>query len=255
MSEQRDVKLPAVRSSAEYAVGYGKPPVHSRFKPGQSGNPKGRAKGSKNRPLAVGHERLQSIILEEAYRDVTVHDGTRDVTVPMAQAVVRSLAANAAKGRQGAQKLFAELLAATERQRRAEHADWIKTWVHYKKRWEEELARREALGIDASDPLPYPDHVVVDLRADTATIVGPVTKEEKAKYDRWIKRRELLHNEAEELRDVIMRVRNKTWKAAHAEDLAHTEKAIEVLDKLLSEGGWWFCRTETSSPTPPRCRP
>ena len=31
-----------------YAVGYGKPPGHSRFKPGHSGNPKGRPKGSKN---------------------------------------------------------------------------------------------------------------------------------------------------------------------------------------------------------------
>ena len=31
-----------------YEVGYGKPPKHTRFKPGQSGNPKGRKPGSKN---------------------------------------------------------------------------------------------------------------------------------------------------------------------------------------------------------------
>ncbi len=31
------------------AVGYGKPPVHTRFKKGQSGNPRGRPKGSRNR--------------------------------------------------------------------------------------------------------------------------------------------------------------------------------------------------------------
>jgi hypothetical protein len=29
-------------------VGYGRPPKHSRFKPGQSGNPKGRRKGTNN---------------------------------------------------------------------------------------------------------------------------------------------------------------------------------------------------------------
>jgi hypothetical protein len=31
-----------------YAVGYRRPPIHSRFKPGQSGNPKGRPKGTNN---------------------------------------------------------------------------------------------------------------------------------------------------------------------------------------------------------------
>lgn len=30
------------------AVGYGRPPMHSRFKPGQSGNPKGRRRGKRN---------------------------------------------------------------------------------------------------------------------------------------------------------------------------------------------------------------
>jgi hypothetical protein len=31
-----------------YAVGYGRPPKKARFKPGQSGNPRGRPKGSQN---------------------------------------------------------------------------------------------------------------------------------------------------------------------------------------------------------------
>ena len=37
---------PAERSG-DYELGYGKPPVSTRFKPGQSGNPKGRPRGSK----------------------------------------------------------------------------------------------------------------------------------------------------------------------------------------------------------------
>ncbi|MEO3416468.1 DUF5681 domain-containing protein [Roseovarius sp. CAU 1744] len=52
----------------------------------------------------------------EAYRDITVRDGARAVTIPMAQAIVRSLAVNAAKGEHRAQRLFAEMLATTERQ-------------------------------------------------------------------------------------------------------------------------------------------
>lgn len=35
-------------TSGDYEVGYCKPPKHGQFKPGQSGNPRGRPKGSKN---------------------------------------------------------------------------------------------------------------------------------------------------------------------------------------------------------------
>ena len=33
--------------ASDYVVGYGRPPVHTRFKPGMSGNPKGRRKGAR----------------------------------------------------------------------------------------------------------------------------------------------------------------------------------------------------------------
>jgi hypothetical protein len=36
------------QSAQNYSVGYGRPPITSRFKPGVSGNIKGRPKGSKN---------------------------------------------------------------------------------------------------------------------------------------------------------------------------------------------------------------
>jgi uncharacterized protein DUF5681 len=45
---------------AEEQVGYGRPPKHSRFKPGQSGNPHGRPKG------AVGLKAtLERVVLQE----------------------------------------------------------------------------------------------------------------------------------------------------------------------------------------------
>lgn len=40
-------------SPREFDVGYGKPPRHARFKPGQSGNPKGRPKGAKGMKTLV----------------------------------------------------------------------------------------------------------------------------------------------------------------------------------------------------------
>ena len=35
------------KQSSDYEVGYGRPPEHTRFKPGKSGNPKGRPKGAR----------------------------------------------------------------------------------------------------------------------------------------------------------------------------------------------------------------
>ena len=53
-----DPKKPADKESgADYEVGYGKPPRHTRFQPGSSGNPRGtayqrRCHGARHRPQA-----------------------------------------------------------------------------------------------------------------------------------------------------------------------------------------------------------
>ncbi|MEM1151208.1 MAG: DUF5681 domain-containing protein [Pseudomonadota bacterium] len=183
-----------------YQVGYVKPPKETRFKPGQSGNPKGRPKGSKNKRPALHEERMKDIILDEAYRWIMVRDGERNVTVPMAQAIIRSRAGHAAQGPHPAQRLFAELLAATERARADLHERYFNAALDYKIAWERELARRDALGItNLPPPLPHPDHVVVDLRNGTARIMGPATREEKAEWDAILSERAVLEDSVAKL--------------------------------------------------------
>jgi hypothetical protein len=71
------------------AVGYKRPPVATRFKPGQSGNPKGRKKGVRNFKTDVRNE------LDEV---ITVREGGREMKITKQRALVKALVAAAIKG-------------------------------------------------------------------------------------------------------------------------------------------------------------
>ena len=51
--------------NSSYDVGYGKPPQDTRFKPGQSGNPKGRPKGAKNLATIVDNAINEKVFVIE----------------------------------------------------------------------------------------------------------------------------------------------------------------------------------------------
>jgi hypothetical protein len=74
---------------SRYRVGYGKPPKHSRFKPGQSGNPKGRPKGARGFKAELDEELKQLITVTEAGR-------TRKLRKQ--RAIIKALFAKALKG-------------------------------------------------------------------------------------------------------------------------------------------------------------
>ncbi len=233
MSDKRNT-LPA---RADYEIGYGKPPVQSRFAPGRSGNPRGRPKGAKNQPTlpALNEERLKDIIIEEAYRTIRVNEAARIVDMTIAQAVVRSLAVNAAKGNQRAQRLFTDLLATTERDRKRLHDEWMDTAMEYKIEWERELERRQRFGIlGLPEPLPHPDHVVIDIRKGTAEIRGPATKEEKAKWDMWTERKRLFEEELADL-EADLKDPECSYRDIILREVESTKKVLAIINRALGQ--------------------
>jgi hypothetical protein len=77
-----------------YEVGYGRPPKATRFKPGQSGNPRGRPKGAKSIP---------ALLEGELNRKLRVREGNRERLLTKRELLVRRLVANGVQkgGRDG----------------------------------------------------------------------------------------------------------------------------------------------------------
>jgi hypothetical protein len=73
----------------EYSVGYGRPPLASRFKKGTSGNLKGRPKGQKN---------LKTLIKQTMMAQIPVREGSRSTRVSKLEAVVLRQLQAALKG-------------------------------------------------------------------------------------------------------------------------------------------------------------
>lgn len=88
------------RRKNDYEVGYGKPPKSGQFQAGESGNPKGRKKGSKN---------TKTVVRETLNRRITVqtHEGRRRITIQ--QGVLWRLSDSALKDDHRSQKLLLDL--------------------------------------------------------------------------------------------------------------------------------------------------
>jgi hypothetical protein len=80
----------ATETDSAYKVGKWRPPLPSRFKPGQSGNPKGRRKGSKN----------EGTLLTELLdgEKVTLRDNGKTRKITVREAIYRQATRDALKG-------------------------------------------------------------------------------------------------------------------------------------------------------------
>jgi hypothetical protein len=85
------------KTPSDYAVGYGRPPAHTRFRKGMCGNPHGRPPG---RTAA----RLDELMGAELLRPIQVREGERSFTIPTIVAVMRQISVQALKGNLPAQR-------------------------------------------------------------------------------------------------------------------------------------------------------
>ena len=90
----------------DYEVGYGKPPRHTRFKPGRSGNPRGRPSGSKN---------LSTLLNEALNEPVIVAENGGQRKISKRRAIIKQLVNQSAKADLRATKILLDILQEIER--------------------------------------------------------------------------------------------------------------------------------------------
>jgi hypothetical protein len=98
----------------DYEIGYGRPPHHTRFKKGWSGNPKGRPGGAKN---------LSTVLSEALNERVIIADNGGRRKISKRQAIIKQIVNQAAKGDWRAAKLLFDILQEIERRAEPEPSE------------------------------------------------------------------------------------------------------------------------------------
>lgn len=221
-----------------YKVGYGKPPIEHRFKKGQSGNPKGRAKGSTNKPnVNTGHgmRAAEEFLRHEAYRPVTLREDGQLIELPAIQAVFRAMGVAAMKGNRFAQKTMAELVTNLEQRDADARFELMGNALDYKKSWSDEIERCEKHGLPIPEPIPHPDDIIIDPHNGDVRILGPQTKEQKAHYDKAIARRVEAQEEVSYFADKYRKARSERMKERYLQDWHWEQRMFDIINDAMPE--------------------
>ena len=224
-----------VTALVPYEIGYGKPPAERQFQPGTSGNPGGRPRRKQGKGSATPDaERAKTLLLEEAYRPITIREGDRTIEVPAIQAVFRAMGVSAIKGNRFAQKTLAELVGKVEAGRTEALTNHFAGALEHKIKWEQELERCRKAGLPAPEPMPHPDDILLDARAGTVKIVGPMTGQEKAWYDHTVALMKLLQFQVSTYAAAARRARSQERRNEHLAELHDYQRQFDQINDVIA---------------------
>jgi hypothetical protein len=161
--------------------------------------------------------------------------GIRTCFAPSFSFIVRSIAVNAARGDLRAQKTFMDLVSKKEAKDKKAHDELLQTMIDYKISWQEEIKRCELMGITPPDPVPHPDHIKIDFSTGQVLITGPITPEEKAKWDKMKKRKIAAREAIESYEQEIRSSKDEGYIKFLENEITFEKRIIEIISKAVPD--------------------
>lgn len=178
-----------IRDRILTGVGYGRPPEHTRFRKGQSGNPSGRPPRIARDATATA---MADLLLAEADRLVTVVENGQERDITAREAVVKASFKAAVRGNSFAQERLLTRIEKAERERSARIEATNEHVAVYIAACRAEIEEARANGIPEPQHYPHPDDLIIEP-GKPWRLVGPATEEHAATFERAARIRDLLY--------------------------------------------------------------
>lgn len=171
------VKTPP--SERDYRIGKGKPPVATRFKAGQSGNPKGRPPKRKTAtPASPMPRSLRDTVLKVGRRVIKVRDNGDEAEMSAVEAILQRESVSAMTGSTRAAQAFIRKYQTAEDEEQAEWDELVALVTESQRAWRAHRKACEERGQSYAHLVPNPDDVILNHDTHQVMFIGPVTEEE-----------------------------------------------------------------------------
>mgnify|MGYP000881550391 CR=1 FL=1 len=166
--------------------GYGKPPPEHRFKKGKSGNPKGRPRKVKKTPEPPKFRDgiLGSLLEQEAFRTLQLHENGKPVEITAAEAVMRSIIIAGMKGNRLDKKFAFQTLRQEEKEALERSTESYLFWSKKKAEGAAKIALHEKEGVALPRLYPHPDDILLDETKIKVHILGPMNKDQAIPFEK-----------------------------------------------------------------------
>ena len=216
----------------DYQVGYGKPPAGAQFVKGTSGNPKGRPRGARNKPVDLQGGMFRDLVLREGMRKMP---GQQADGLTMMGAVIRRTFGDAIRGGVRAQELILRQMAIISQGDEALETEFIKTMIEAKVYGEKELERRAKRGLTNEPELaPHPEDIHIDFQAGDVQVRGLQSKAEREHYANLRKQAETLRENLAALSEMIASEKTAKGRRDLKQLRAATQDKLEEIESALS---------------------